>query len=221
MVSARTARVLAQCNGYRVKAGDHVVGAVATPVFAGASLLPEYLLIRVEAAIPGIFRAVPPELVAEADAASETVVLEIDPAEVTSLPIPPRLDRVSPPTTPLHDYGALVRHRLATQLTVIRGSALTLRDLPALHDDEVRQLAAAIERAAHELEHATLDPVPFKAAIDNGDAEPTAETETSPHSAVAIRVATRAAALAIRKTLVPADVDLLELEVDELRGFTR
>jgi hypothetical protein len=88
MVSAKTAQVLARCNGFGVEAGGQLVGAVATPVFSGGNLLPEYLLVRVEATIPGIFRAVPPDLVAVADATSETLVLKVDAAEVASLPEP-------------------------------------------------------------------------------------------------------------------------------------
>jgi hypothetical protein len=41
-----TARVLARCNGFRVSADGEVVSAVATPVLAGTTLLPEYLLVR-------------------------------------------------------------------------------------------------------------------------------------------------------------------------------
>jgi hypothetical protein len=229
MVSAKTARVLARCNGFRVEACDHVVGAVATPVFSGVKLLPDYLLVRIEAAIPGIFRAVPPELVAAADAASETVVLNVDLVEVASLPVPPTLDRVSPATAPLHDYGAIGQHRLPTSLAVIRDSALTLRDRSGLPTDEVRKLADAIERAACELARGILDPFPLEAQQrtclprtnpERLDAEPATETELSSHSAVAMRVARRAVELATRKTLTPADVDLLELGGDELRGCT-
>jgi hypothetical protein len=138
MVPAKTARLLARCNGFRVKAGDQVVGAVATPVFSGGSLLPDYLLVRVEAAVPGIFRAVPPDLVAAADAAAETIVLDIDASEIASLPVPDLPNHLSPSApSPIGgarhapaDYRALVRHRLATPLTVIRGSALTAKERP-------------------------------------------------------------------------------------------
>jgi signal transduction histidine kinase len=183
MVSAKTARVLARCNGFRVEAGGQLVGAVATPVFSGGSLLPEYLLVRVGAAIPGIFRAVPPDLVSAADAASETLVLKLAAAEVASLPVPDVLERGSatPPLLPrtdttkresanrddawtlaLDDYRTLLRHRIATPLTVIRGSAVTLRDLPGLRNEEVKQLADAIERATQDLERAALDPLLFE-----------------------------------------------------------
>ena len=47
MVNKTTARVLARCNGFRVTAEGEVVGDVATPVFSGTKLLPEYLLVRV------------------------------------------------------------------------------------------------------------------------------------------------------------------------------
>jgi hypothetical protein len=87
-VTTTTARVLARCNGFRVSADGEVVGAVATPVFSGTKLLPEYLLVRVADSIPGAYRAIPPELIAEADAESETVFLEIDAGEVAVLPEP-------------------------------------------------------------------------------------------------------------------------------------
>ena len=93
MVTTATARVLARCNGFRVSADGEVVGAVATPVFSGTKLLPEYLLVRVADTIPGAYRAIPPELIAEADADSETVFLEIDADEVAVLPEPELLRR--------------------------------------------------------------------------------------------------------------------------------
>jgi hypothetical protein len=88
MVDKRDARVLARCNGFRVSADGEVVGAVATPVFSGTKLLPEYLLVRVADSIPGAYRAIPPELIAEADAETETVFLEIAADEVAVLPEP-------------------------------------------------------------------------------------------------------------------------------------
>ena len=88
MVDLATARVLARCNGFSVEAAGEVVGAVATPVFSGTNIVPDYLLVRVSGSIPGAFRAIPPELVAEADVGSETVFLEIEPGEVAVLPEP-------------------------------------------------------------------------------------------------------------------------------------
>lgn len=58
----------------------------------------------------------------------------------------------------LHDYRVLVRHRLATPITTIRGSAGALSDINSLSDDASRALVAAIERAAMELERIALDP---------------------------------------------------------------
>jgi hypothetical protein len=88
VVDETTAGVLARCNGFRVTAGEEVVGAVATPVFSGTKLLPEYLLVRLAETIPGAYRAIPPELIADADAESETVSLEIAADEVAVLPEP-------------------------------------------------------------------------------------------------------------------------------------
>jgi hypothetical protein len=86
MVSAATARVLARCNGFEVTAEGDVVGAVATPVFSGTKLVPDYLLVRLAEAIPGAYRAITPDLIAAADAVSETVVLGITADEVAALP---------------------------------------------------------------------------------------------------------------------------------------
>ncbi len=88
MITLATARALARSNGFTVLAGGEVVGAVATPVFSGTKLLPDYLLVRVAESVPGAYRAIPPALIADADAASETIVLEIGPDEVRVLPEP-------------------------------------------------------------------------------------------------------------------------------------
>jgi hypothetical protein len=93
VVDKATARVLARCNGFRVSADGEVVGAVATPVFSGTKLLPEYLLVRVAETIPGAYRAIPPDLIAEADPETETVFLEIAADEVAVLPEPDVRDR--------------------------------------------------------------------------------------------------------------------------------
>jgi hypothetical protein len=85
-LSVETARVLARCNGFRVTADGEVVGVVATPVFSGTLLIPDYLLIRVTGAIPGAYRAITPEVIAAADPRSETVVLGIAPEAVALMP---------------------------------------------------------------------------------------------------------------------------------------
>ena len=83
MLPQSTIRVLARCNGYDVLAADEVVGSVATPVFSGTNLLPDYLLVRV--ADYGL-RAVPPEAVVGADASQHRVFLSIGPDELVALP---------------------------------------------------------------------------------------------------------------------------------------
>jgi hypothetical protein len=88
VVPVGIARVLARCNGFTVIAGGEVVGAVATPVFSGTKLLPDYLLVRVAESIPGAYRAIPPALITQADPESETVFLEIGLDEVRVLPEP-------------------------------------------------------------------------------------------------------------------------------------
>jgi hypothetical protein len=77
MVSLSTARVLARCNGFTVVADREVVGRVATPVFSGTKLLPDYLLVRLAESIPGTFCAIPTALIGDADAESGIVELEI------------------------------------------------------------------------------------------------------------------------------------------------
>lgn len=81
MVTLTTARVLARCNGFTVIADGKVVGSVATPVFSGTKLLPDYLLVRLAKSIPGTYWAVPATLVADADPESQTVVVEAEPPE--------------------------------------------------------------------------------------------------------------------------------------------
>ncbi|HST14073.1 MAG TPA: hypothetical protein VLJ44_04365 [Gaiellaceae bacterium] len=88
MVSLSTARVLARCNGFDVSAGDDLVGAVATPVFSGTNLAPDYLLVRLSSAVSGAYRVITPDLVAAADAGSKTVSLVITAEEVEALPEP-------------------------------------------------------------------------------------------------------------------------------------
>jgi hypothetical protein len=88
MVSLAIARVLARCNGFEVTAGGDPVGAVATPVFSGTKLVPDYLLVRLDATIPGSYRAITADLIETADAASETVELGITVGEVAALPEP-------------------------------------------------------------------------------------------------------------------------------------
>ena len=78
MLSLSTARVLARCNGFTVVAGDEHVGTVATPVFSGTKLLPDYLLIRLADSIPGTYYNVPTARVADANEDEEIVVLDIE-----------------------------------------------------------------------------------------------------------------------------------------------
>lgn len=81
--------------------GDEFVGSIATPVFAGRELVPEYLLIRLDDdSAPNRFRAVPTALVESVDGASETVTLEIERAAVTSLPEPGTANKPLPPPSP-------------------------------------------------------------------------------------------------------------------------
>jgi len=77
MVTLSTARVLARCNGFAVVAGGEEIGRVATPVFSGTRLLPDYLLVRLAESVPGTYCAVPTSLISDADAGSEVVRLEI------------------------------------------------------------------------------------------------------------------------------------------------
>lgn len=78
MLSLSTARVLARCNGFTVLARDEPIGTVATPVFSGTKLLPDYLLVRLDESIPGTYFNVPTGRVADADAEEEVVVLDIE-----------------------------------------------------------------------------------------------------------------------------------------------
>jgi hypothetical protein len=88
MANVARSRVLARCNGFRVTAGGEVVGAVATPVFSGTGLLPDYLLVQVTELIPGAYRAITPNLIADVDAASESIALDLTAAEMAALPEP-------------------------------------------------------------------------------------------------------------------------------------
>jgi len=58
----------------------------------------------------------------------------------------------------LTDYRRLARHRLANPLAAIRGSIVTLRDVPELDAEERRQLLDALESEAIRLEKIALDP---------------------------------------------------------------
>ena len=58
----------------------------------------------------------------------------------------------------LTDYRRLARHRLANPLAAIRGSVVTLRDLPDLDEEERRRLLDALEAEAIRLERVALDP---------------------------------------------------------------
>ncbi len=58
----------------------------------------------------------------------------------------------------LSDYRTLARHRLANPITAIRGSIVTLRELPDLDAATQRTLLAAIDEEAERLERIALDP---------------------------------------------------------------
>jgi hypothetical protein len=83
MLPQSNAYVLARCNGYSVVAGEEVVGAVATPVFSGTNLIPDYLLVRVD---DDGLREVPPDAIAATDARTNRVYLSIGRADLARLP---------------------------------------------------------------------------------------------------------------------------------------
>jgi len=85
MVTLSTARILARCNGFTVVTDGEVVGRVATPVFSGTRLLPDYLLVRLAESTPGTFCAIPTAFIGCADAESEIVELEIGVDELRAL----------------------------------------------------------------------------------------------------------------------------------------
>ncbi len=58
----------------------------------------------------------------------------------------------------LRDYHALMRHRIATPLTVIRGASETLLNVETLGETDRIALLRAIEGAAQALEAVALDP---------------------------------------------------------------
>jgi len=68
-VSGRTTHedVLACCHGFSIIASDRLLGVVETPVFSGAALEPDYLIVRTADSIPGSFLKVPLALVGEVD----------------------------------------------------------------------------------------------------------------------------------------------------------
>lgn len=80
-LSPAMVRVLAQCNGYDVAAGDAIVGSVETPVFSGTKLQPDYLIVRLGDGL----HAVPPELIVSVDSASRTLFLGLDADELARL----------------------------------------------------------------------------------------------------------------------------------------
>jgi hypothetical protein len=79
------AEVLARCNGYLVSAGGTIVGAVATPVFSGTKVSPDSLLVRA-AGTSAVYRKIPLDLIAAADAASETIFLTLEAQGFEALP---------------------------------------------------------------------------------------------------------------------------------------
>lgn len=58
----------------------------------------------------------------------------------------------------LVDYHRLARHRLANPLAAIRGSIVTLRDVPDLDESSREQLLDALETETRRLEAVALDP---------------------------------------------------------------
>ena len=80
-----TVRLLARCNGFQVEAGGELVGHVATPVFSGTSLRPEFLIVRTVERIPGRFRLVPPDAVVAVDSGERIVHLRLAPQELAEL----------------------------------------------------------------------------------------------------------------------------------------
>lgn len=77
---------LARCHGFEVVAGPVVVGSVETPVFAGAAVAPDYLIVRTEGLFDGRFRVVPAALVVDVDEEHRVVLLGADAPAVANLP---------------------------------------------------------------------------------------------------------------------------------------
>jgi signal transduction histidine kinase len=72
----------------------------------------------------------------------------------------------------LGDFRRLARHRLANPIAAIRGSILTLRDLPDLDEETRRQLLDAVDEEARRLEKIALDPEPAGPEERGLDAQP-------------------------------------------------
>jgi hypothetical protein len=106
MLSPATARLLARCNGFDVTAEGDVIGTVATPVFSGTNLLPDFLLVRVAAPIPGVFRAFTTDQIDDIDALSGNVELGLTVREVASSPEPDAAGAVPVQQPHLHGAGS-------------------------------------------------------------------------------------------------------------------
>jgi hypothetical protein len=77
---------LAACHGFRVTAGDEHIGFVETPVFAAATVRPDYLLVRTVPPVAGAFRVVPTAVVGAIDATERRIHLDVAPAVVSGFP---------------------------------------------------------------------------------------------------------------------------------------
>jgi hypothetical protein len=77
---------LAHCHGFGVAAGERRVGAIETPVFAGPSSTPDYLIVRTDAGIDGTFRLVPASLVVDVDTSRRLITLGVGRDQVEGLP---------------------------------------------------------------------------------------------------------------------------------------
>jgi len=77
---------LARCHGYDVAAGQARIGAVETPVFAGPTSAPDYLIIRTPETISGTYRVIPAALVADVDRDRRIITLRIDESALAAYP---------------------------------------------------------------------------------------------------------------------------------------
>lgn len=77
---------LAASHGFSVQAGEAPVGSVETPVFAGSSIEPDYLVVRTTETIPGTFRVVSAAFVREVDPVGRRMTLGLSRDALTALP---------------------------------------------------------------------------------------------------------------------------------------